>query len=191
MSPSPEQPRDAERPHYGMVHGRFQPFHNAHLEYARLALDRCELLIVGITNPDPTQIAEEETSAHRHRDEANPFTYFERQLMIRGALTDDGVPVERVIYIPFPINLPERWRYYVPDDAVHYLRVFSPWEQAKVERLREHGYRVEVLQPGAAKTVEATEVRRRLDAGEDWEALVPPGVARVIRGIRARPRVTA
>ncbi len=63
---------------WGMIHGRFQPFHLGHLEYLRLAAERSEMLIVGITNPDPGQIAEEETAQHRHRDEANPYTYFER-----------------------------------------------------------------------------------------------------------------
>lgn len=170
-----------------MIHGRFQPFHNGHLEYLRAALDRCQTLLIGITNPDPAQIAPEAESEHRHRPEANPFTFFQRLLMIRETLLDEGIPLERVIFIPFPINFPDRWRYYLPPDVVHYLRVFSPWEEAKAERLRRQGYRVEVLHRGAAKEVEASEVRRRLAAGQDWEALVPPGVARVIRSLREGP----
>ena len=169
----------------GMIHGRFQPFHCGHLEYLRLARERCETLIVGITNPDPTQIAPEETADHRHHDEANPFTFFERLMMIRELLMDDAVPPERTVLIPFPVNLPDRWRYYLPADVVHYVRVFSPWEQTKVDRLRGEGYETEVLTPGVEKEVEATEIRRRMAAGEDWEALVPPAVARVIRGIGA------
>lgn len=43
---------------YGMIHGRFQPFHNGHLEYALAALSRCSHLIVGITNPDPSTVIE-------------------------------------------------------------------------------------------------------------------------------------
>lgn len=164
----------------GMIHGRFQPFHVGHLEYLHLALERSESLIVGITNPDPFQIAPEDTSAHRHHAEANPFTFFERLSMIRDTLLEEGVPLERVAIIPFPVNLPERWRYYVPPEAHHFVRVFSAWEQTKVDRLAEAGYAVEVLSPGAAKQVEATEVRRRLATGEDWRALVPPAVARVI-----------
>ena len=184
---SSERAPDGLPVRYGMVHGRFQPFHSGHLEYLRLALERCETLIVGITNPDPSQTGAEETNGQRHLEESNPFSFFERQLMIRETLADEGLSLERVIFIPFPINLPDRWRYYLPADAVHYLRVFSPWEQAKVDRLRAHGYRVEVLQPGAEKTVEATEIRRRLASGEDWERLVPPGVQRVIRALAARP----
>jgi nicotinamide-nucleotide adenylyltransferase len=44
-----------------MVHGRFQPFHSGHLQYALAALQRCAHLIVGITNPDPSAIVQEQT----------------------------------------------------------------------------------------------------------------------------------
>ena len=162
-----------------MVHGRFQPFHVGHLEYLRLTADRCETLIVGITNPDPTQIAEEETAAHRHHDDANPFTYFERMRMIREVLRDEGL-ADRSTIVPFPVNLPDRYRYYVPRDVTHFIRVFSDWEATKAQRLRDAGYDVEVLQPGAEKAIEATEVRRRMNAGEPWSDLVPAAVARVI-----------
>jgi cytidyltransferase-like protein len=179
------------KPEYGMIHGRFQPFHNGHLEYLHAAWALCEMLVVGITNPDPTTIAEDATSTHRHRPDANPYTYFERLLMIREVLHDEGIDPGRFIIIPFPINTPDKWRYYLPPNAIHYLRVFSEWEQAKVDRLREHGYAVEVLHPGIAKEIEATEVRRRMAKDEDWQALVPPAVVRLIERLResatARP----
>ncbi len=167
-----------------MIHGRFQPFHNGHLEYLGAAVQRCENLIVGITNPDPTQVSEEETSQHRHLPESNPFTFFQRSVMIRELLIEEGIPLERSLIIPFPVHAAEIWRYYLPPNVVHYLRVFSPWEQAKVDRLRQQGYAVEVLHPGVSKDVEATEVRRRMASGEDWEELVPPAIARVIRRIQ-------
>ncbi len=169
------------KPRFGMIHGRFQPFHNGHWEYLRLAADRCETLIIGITNSDPTQIVEEPASGHRHLPDSNPFTFFERQLMIRETLLDASISLDHVMFIPFPVNLPDRWRYYVPRGATQYLRVFSPWEQAKVDRLRAAGYSVEVLQPGTEKRVEATEICRRIACGEPWDDLVPPAVVRVIR----------
>ena len=167
-----------------MLHGRFQPFHNGHLEYLRAAVGRCENLIIGITNADPTQISEEATSQHRHLPESNPFTFFQRSVMIREVLIEEGIPLERSLIIPFPVHSPERWRYYLPPNVVHYLRVFSPWEEAKVERLRQQGYSVEVLHPGAPKAVDATDVRRRMASGEEWEELVPAAVARVIGRIQ-------
>ena len=164
-----------------MIHGRFQPFHNGHLEYLRAARPLCETLVIGITNPDPSQISQEDTSEHRHLPQSNPFTYLERLLMIRAVVVDEEMPLEDVVIVPFPVNFPERWHYYVPRDIVHYVRVFSEWEQAKVDRLRANGYRVEVLHPGANKGVEASEVRRRMADGENWEALVPPPVSLLIR----------
>ena len=171
-----------------MIHGRFQPFHNGHLEYMRLALERCDTLIIGITNPDPGQIREEATSDHRHLDESNPFTFFERHMMIRSVIRDEGIPPERVVIAPFPINLPERWRHYVPSGVTQYIRIFSDWEQTKADRFIQHGFPVEVLTPGVEKEIEATEVRRRIAAGGDWESLVPRGVARVISDLRKTPR---
>ena len=163
-----------------MIHGRFQPFHNGHLEYLHLALARSDSLLVGITNPDPFQTAEEDTSAHRHTPDANPFTFYERLEMILCTTQDEGIDSRRITVIPFAVNLPERWRYYLPADAHHFVRVFSAWEQTKVDRIAAAGYAVEVLTPRVEKQVEATEVRRRLATGERWQELVPPAVARLI-----------
>ena len=44
-----------------MIHGRFQPFHNGHLDYLRGALARCDELFVGITNPDPRHARPEQS----------------------------------------------------------------------------------------------------------------------------------
>ena len=170
---------------YGMVHGRFQPFHLGHLTYLQAALERCETLIIAITNPDPSAVREEEEASHRHRDDANPYTFFQRQMMVREALLDEGVDLRRVVFTPFPINFPERWRYYLPPDTVQFIRVFSDWERKKVERFQAAGYAVEVLHPGAEKEVEATDVRALMASGGDWRALVPAAVARVIDRIAA------
>ncbi|MBI1885964.1 MAG: adenylyltransferase/cytidyltransferase family protein [Chloroflexi bacterium] len=173
------------RSRFGMIHGRFQPFHRGHLEYMKAAFERCDNLIVAITNPDPTVIRQEAAAEHRHLPEANPFTFFQRQIMIRETAKDESLPLERIVFIPFPINLPELWRFYVPTSVVQYIRVFSEWEEQKAQRFREQGYPVEVLHPGAVKEVEASEVRRRLQSDEDWESLVPEAVARVIREVQA------
>ena len=39
--------------HTGVVCGRFQIFHNEHLQYVMAAKEQCEHLIVGIASPDP------------------------------------------------------------------------------------------------------------------------------------------
>ena len=173
-------------PYYGMVHGRFQPFHNDHLDYLKKALARRQHLIIGITNPDPGEIREEDTSEHRHLEESNPYTFFQRMSMIRATLVEEGINLERFSFVPFPIHHPDKWPYYLPDPqaVVLYIRVFSEWEQTKVNRFRSHGWTVEVLDPGDPKGITATEVRQRLSSGGAWEELMPKAAARIIKDIQ-------
>ena len=172
---------------FGMVHGRFQPFHLGHLDYAKKAAMRCEHLIVGITNPDPFEIEQEASSDHRHLAESNPYTYFQRAEMIRAALIDEGFDLRKVSLIPFSVHHPEKWPYYLPPAAnvVQFIRVFSEWEQTKAERLREHGFTVEILDKGAPKEYAGVDVRGRMEAGDGWKERVPPSVAEVIKQVHA------
>ena len=95
----------------GMVHGRFQPFHNGHLAYVLAAAGRCERLLVGITNPDPARTIPEDADPKRHLPEANPFTYTERLLMVEESVAETRVDVP-VHVIPFPVSSPELWSAY-------------------------------------------------------------------------------
>lgn len=173
--------KPGKRFYFGCAHGRFQPLHWGHLEYLLAVLDYCDHLIVGITNPDPTWIRQEPDNRHRHRPDANPFTFFERVQMVRGALGEAGVPESRFSWVPFPIHQPDLLPYYIPPGTVHFVRVFSPWEQTKVQRLRDCGWHVEHLHPGKSKEISALDVRRRIRSGAGWEHLVPPAVRTIVR----------
>lgn len=171
----------------GMIHGRFQPFHNGHLEYLRGAAERSDEVWIGITNPDPARVKPEPSDPARHLPESNPFSYAERMLMAKAAAADAGLEPAAVHVIPFPVNEPELWPAYVPAGITQYLRLFSDWGGTKLERLREAGYEVVVLDEGAAKEISGAEVRDALRNGGEWESLVPTGVARVIRDSKRFP----
>ena len=164
----------------GMIHGRFQPFHVGHLEYLKGAAARSDEVFVGITNPDPRRVREEPADPLRHLPESNPYTYTERLLMISEVARDEGIAVH---VIPFPVNEPELWPAYVPEGVTQYLRLFSEWGGTKLDRLREAGYEVVILDEGAEKGISGADVREAMRGGGDWEPLVPPGVARVIRSL--------
>jgi nicotinamide-nucleotide adenylyltransferase len=166
-----------------MIHGRFQPFHNGHLEYLRGAYERSDEVFVGITNPDPVRIKPEASDPLRHLPESNPWSYAERLLMVKAAARGGGLDLARVHVIPFPVNEPELWPAYVPEGVTQYIRLFSDWGGTKLERFREAGYEVVVLDEGVEKEISGAEVRAALDEGGDWEGLVPAGVARVIRSL--------
>jgi nicotinamide-nucleotide adenylyltransferase len=168
-----------------MIHGRFQPFHNGHLEYLKGAAERSDEVFVGITNPDPSHVKPEASDPLRHLPESNPYTYVERLLMVEAAAADAGLDPQRLHVIPFPVNTPEVWDAYVPRDVVQYIRLFSDWGGTKLERLRAAGFDVVVLDEGAEKELSGADVREALRGGVGWERLVPPGVAALLRRIEA------
>ena len=109
---------------FGMVHGRFQPFHNEHLDYVLKGLARSMTLVVGVTNPDPSERIPESTSAHRHLAESNPFTFFQRTEMIIQSLIDCGINLSKISIVPFHLSRPDLWPYYLPkpENQIYFAR---------------------------------------------------------------------
>src|SRR3989304_3330507 len=89
----------------------------------------------GSPNPNPRQFSNTPPPTPPPPAEPNPYPFFERLLMVRGVIAAEGIPPARAIIIPFPVSSPERWHFYLPPDVVHSVRVFSDWEQSKVDRL--------------------------------------------------------
>ena len=104
--------------------------------------------------------------------------------MIDAVVADEGI---RAHVIPFPVNEPELWPAYVPAGVTQFLRLFSDWGGTKLERLRGAGYEVVVLDEGAEKEISGIDVRAAMRSGDDWDSLVPPGVAKVIRALERVP----
>jgi cytidyltransferase-like protein len=166
----------------GVIHGRFQGLHHGHMEYLLAGKTRCDFLIVGITNPDPEATVSHKANPHRSRDAANPFTYYERARMIQDSLVDAGVGLTEFMTVPFPINVPERIRFYAPTDALYFITIYDDWGRAKKETLERLGLRVDVMwdRPESEKPCSASEVRRRMTEREDWQSLVTPAVVRFV-----------
>ncbi|MGH9054633.1 MAG: adenylyltransferase/cytidyltransferase family protein, partial [Acidimicrobiales bacterium] len=140
----------------GCVTGRFQPVHEQHLELFSVALKDCQRLVVGVTNPDTDARHVEPTSAHRHLSSANPFTYYERTVLLGAALRGAGL-AERCSVVPFDLTHPALWSQYVPLAAVQFVRAYSDWEREKAGRLAAAGYRVRLLDGDPARQVRATD----------------------------------
>jgi cytidyltransferase-like protein len=166
-----------------LVHGRFQPLHLGHLEYLLAGARRCRTLIVGITNPDPWQVRAEPTAPHRGADSANPFTFYERLLMVDGALHDSGLARADYHIVPFPHSMPERLHHYLPADARILLTIYDGWGEEKLRRFQALGRETEVLWRRDTTVTSGTDIRRRLRSGEPWEHLVPAATARVVRTV--------
>lgn len=171
----------------GHIHGRFQPFHYEHLEYADWAATHCDRLIIGITNADPSHIASEDADPKRHEPRHNPFQYHERFRMIEATLTESAIDIP-IRIMPFPINRADLWEHYVPDEAVHFVNVLEEWHDVKVERLRENDRPVETKH--GTRTMSGTTIRERMATGGDWEQFVPDAAVSVLADIDGAQRVS-
>jgi nicotinamide-nucleotide adenylyltransferase len=160
----------------GVIHGRFQVLHNDHLKYLLSGKALCRHLVVGITNPEPDLMRDESADPGRSHPSANPLTYYERYRLVRAAMLGEGVgPVEFSI-VPLPINLPERYHYYVPMEAVFFLSIYDQWGERKLRYFQSLGLKTHILRRVTLvqKGLSAGEIRGRMSAGDPWQHLVPP-----------------
>jgi nicotinamide-nucleotide adenylyltransferase len=109
----------------GVIHGRFQVLHNDHMKYLLAGKNLCRHLIIGITNPDPSLTKNHDSNPHRSTPLANALTYYERFIMVREALIESGLKLNEISIVPFPINVPELIKYYVPLDVVFFLSIYD------------------------------------------------------------------
>jgi nicotinamide-nucleotide adenylyltransferase len=163
-----------------VVHGRFQPFHNEHLAYIKWAQNWGEHLFIGITNFNRLDIKIEPKSQHRHTLLANPFTFWERALMIKDALLDEGFASSDFTIVPLPIDTLEKWPEFIPTDPidmVHAVRIFSEWEQEKVSRLEQAKYKV-ITNSCSFKLLSASEIRKQI-ANDEINSLKVPAAVKI------------
>ena len=176
----------------GVIHGRFQVFHNDHLTYLLAGAERCEKLIIGITNPEPALTGPDEADRARSSRAANPLTYEERRSMIDAVLSSPGIRMERYSIVPFPVNFPELYADYVPLDATFFLTIYDAWGERKLEMFESMQLKTHILwrRPLSDKGITSTEVRRRIADGEPWHHLVPKGAADYLQSIDLASRLT-
>ena len=166
----------------GVIHGRFQIMHNDHMKYLLAGKELCEHLIIGITNPDPLLTKNHESNPHRSSLFNNPLTYYERMIMIREALLEQGLQLFQFSIVPFPINIPELLKYYVPLDSVFFLSIYDDWGRQKKKYLESLGLKVYVLWEVSLekKGLSGSVIRNKMINGEPWQQFVPQAVTNLI-----------
>ncbi|MEM4246304.1 MAG: nicotinamide-nucleotide adenylyltransferase [Candidatus Bathyarchaeia archaeon] len=157
--------------------GRFQPFHNGHLEALKYILERAEEVIVAIG------------SAQYSHDLENPFTAGERVSMIAAALEEAGIGKGRCHLIPVEdVNVHDVWVSHVRSRVPKFDVVYT--NEALTTRLfKEAGVKTEKIPLFNRGAYSATEIRRRILKGLDWKALTPPSVFRMIKEIGGDERI--
>lgn len=157
--------------------GRFQPFHNGHLEIVKKILEEVDELVIGIGSAQESHTLE------------NPFTAGERVLMVAKALASEGIPADRYYIIP----ITDVWNNAIWVDHVRALtppfqRVYT--NNPLAQRLfRERGFEVRSLPLIDRSRYSGTAVRAKMLSGEDWRPLVPPRVADIVEQVRGVERI--
>lgn len=174
----------------GSVHGRFQPFHNEHLEYVFAAKERCEFLWIGITKYDITPSEFTPLGRPRERPENNPLTYFERVNIIMESLIDAGVDKGSFGFVPFPIETPQRLSEFLPLSVPCFTTVCEDWNREKIRILRGYGYNVIVLWERTKKLVIGSAIREGIiNSDPAWRSMVPAATVRAVERFDLRDRL--
>jgi cytidyltransferase-like protein len=164
----------------GSAHGRFQPFHNGHLEYVLAAQKQCDFLWIGITKFDIDTTGPLGTT--RERPENNPLTFHQRLTIISAALADEGVRREEFGFIPFPIETHSKLGQFLPTSVPCFTTVYEEWNRQKISVLESCGYRVIVLWERSNKEISGGEIRNEMIAGsERWKEMVPRATVKYAR----------
>lgn len=158
---------------------RAQPLHLGHLKVIKSVLEEVDELIIVVG------------SAQINYEQHNPFTAGERITMIKLALDEAGVDPSRYYVIPVPdVFSHKTWAMYVISYVPSFSVVYSN-NPTVTEPFRDIGYKIKPVPYYNRKEYSSTKIRRRILAGERWDDLVPPSVAKYIRSIRGDKRIKA
>ena len=163
----------------GLLVGRFQPFHLGHLEAVKYALKRVDYVYIVVG------------SAQRSHERDNPFTAAERIAMIKGALDGSNVDPSKWMAIPIAdADSHSLWVSTVESMVPKFDAVFTN-DALTFLLFKEQGIDVKAVPYLDRSMYSATNVRDRILERKDWESLVPPQVARLVKKFGGVERVRA
>ena len=155
---------------YGLLTGRFQPFHLGHLSAVKQALSQVDKLYIAIG------------SSQFHHEEYNPFTAEERAEMIRLALEENGLAGQCEIFTVPDINNNDQWTDHVRKIVPSFKAVFVG-NNGLVKELFEKEGKSPVMEVRHEVNISATKIRCAILRGLDWEKYLNPAGASYIKSI--------
>lgn len=160
--------------------GRFQPIHKGHISTIKQIIDASEDLIIAIG------------SAQYSHTPDNPLSGGERVFLIKRALIDEGLPLERIDIVPIPdINIHPLW-------VAHLRSLVPPFEKAYSHNplvrqlLRDAGIMVSETSLLERESYSGHHIRKLIrENNSSWEALVPPNIVKAIKEMKLDERIRA
>jgi nicotinamide-nucleotide adenylyltransferase len=155
----------------GLVIGRYQPFHNGHLEIIREILNdpECDELVIAIGSAQESYTIE------------NPYTAGERILMIDRSLKNEGY--SNYLLIPIPdLNRYAVWVAHV-ESLVPRINIIYTNNKLTHRLFSERNYRIKTPNIYDRDKFSGTKIRQMMINDENWTELVPKPVAEIIKSI--------
>lgn len=120
----------------------------------------------------------------------NPFTGGERVMLIKRALLDEKIPLNRVDIVPLPdINIHPLWVAHMKSFVPYFDKAYSH-NPLVSKLLKDAGVIVEETTLLDRSTYSAKHIRDLMRWNNpEWEPLVPDGVAKIIKQYRLDERV--
>ena len=148
--------------------GRFQPFHNGHLEVVReIAEEYVPIIVIG--------------SAGKSHTLEDPFTAGERYLMISESLKSADIQEFAIIPV-INVNRYGIWVSHIRTLVPSFDLVIS--NNSLTRRLfSEYGYMVRSPKRFSREVFRGSYIRERILEGERWDQLVPKDVTKIINDI--------
>jgi len=155
--------------------GRFQPFHNGHLNVIKFLNDNYEEIIIGIGSAQYSNTIE------------NPFSLYERKKMIHITLKKNSIKKCKIIEIP-DIHNPPKW-------VDHVLSIYSDFDVVITNNnftkglFRKKDIRVEETPLYDREKYSGRSIRYKIKNNHKWKDLVPISVYKYIKSIDGDKRI--
>lgn len=146
----------------GLVLGRFQPLHNGHVRMIKKASDKVDELVIGIG------------SSNKSRTYKNPFTFDEREFMIRASVEPDVR--FSVVGIPdFGNN--DKWIAWIDDNVDFDIFISNSKNELKI--FKDYGFKTASVEM-RKDDISSTKVRELMIDKKPIDRMVPPVVMKFI-----------
>ena len=155
--------------------GRFQPFHNGHLEIIRKIMKESAFLKIVIG------------SSQYSGTEENPFSAEERSDMIHAALEANGITQFETTFVP-DINDHPGYVEHVEKLVGKFDRVYASENKLTKELFSDANYDVVVMK--RIEGINSTDIRKLMqDDNNNWKELVPEAVVSILEELDCVKRV--
>ena len=160
---------------YGLLIGRFQPFHLGHLDAVLFGLAKTENLFICIG------------SSNKSNERKNPFSAEERREMITLSIEPSITDRIKIFDIP-DVGDHEKWTFEIDKIVPKYDVVFTNDEFTKTLFEKRKISVISVILKDREK-FSGTNIRNLLTEDKNWRDLVPQGTRNVLDSINAKERL--